>query len=141
MLIFFIFRYIKYVEFSRKDFKQESREVLKYCQGIHHSRKNAHSQSNYPSTVEKLSHFQSNVPIAFKPLPSGIPPQEKPVTQYRVMKESEFMDSMKSNLNNETFINGRKRYYNMQVGRKAVVNEVRIFSVKLSNLFPVLLLL
>lgn len=42
------------------------------------------------------------------------------------MKEKEFYETMTGNLKTETFVNERKRLYNREKGREAVVNQVCI---------------
>lgn len=112
-------------EETRQKFREEAKEITSYIQGVHHSRKNSHNQVYYSSTVEKLSKFQGNIPVTVseappKPLPTHVSKD----TTIRAMNEQSFMDNMKSSIASETFMNQRKKLYNREVGRKAVVAAI-----------------
>ena len=106
----------------RTQFKEEAKVVNEELKRIHHSRKIAHMQTFYPNTIVSLS--------AAKAEPGFT--QQKPVVDAqqsaKVMKQSEFFASMNSNIHDEHHINHRKRAFNREVGRKAVVDEVCILS-------------
>ena len=126
-------------EETRQKFREEAKEITSFIQGVHHSRKNAHNQVYYSSTVEKLSKFQGNIPVTVpeapaKPLPAHV---SKDSTN-RVMNEQSFMDNMKSSLVSETFMNQRKKLYNREVGRKAVVAAIFNGTAQMPNkvIFP-----
>ncbi len=110
---------------ARVKFREEAKEITQYIQGVHHSRKNPYSQVFYSGTVEKLSKFQGTVPVSVAPeAPKAAPAHLSRDSAARAMNEQQFRESMKQSIVEETFINRRKKLYNREVGRKAVINEV-----------------
>ena len=106
-------------------FKSESKEVIAYLQGIHHTRKDSHMQVNYSSTVDKLSQQQLNVPVTMSMTPSHSSNSIKDNDISR-NKLIQYQAQMSLNTMQEKDINERKRIFNRECGRKAVVNEVYI---------------
>ena len=103
---------------SRKVFGEEALAVSKYLEGVHHSRKISHQQVNYASTVEKLSKLQARVPVYIQketPKVHGVESNPAILQQHGIMKEY---------IVKESHANERKRLYNREVGRTAVVDKV-----------------
>ena len=114
---------------------QEAREITSYIKDIHHSRKISHQQVNYPDTVQKLSAIMSQKTL----LPSR--PESSHFThslnstasdvhksmniETKSIKLKEHQQKLTGYMQSERYINERKRLYNREVGRKAVVNQVR----------------
>lgn len=105
----------------REIFAQEAREVSQFLQGIHHSRKISHQQVNYSETVTKLSKMQQNVPVQAPVVESRSHEATQAPPSLRLQ---EYQARMSENIRAEREINERKRLYNREVGRKAVVNTV-----------------
>lgn len=104
---------------SRKVFSEEALQVSQYLQGVHHSRKISHQQVNYSSTVEKLSKLQERIPVYLQkevPKVHGVESNPAIRQQHELMKEY---------IVKEKNVNERKRLYNREVGRTAVVDKVR----------------
>lgn len=110
---------------SRQKYKEEAADVTNYLKGVHHSRKISHMQVNYSDTVTKLSKMQETVPVY---LQKDAKPQERNffphMSDQRKMTISEYQKTMGEVIKVEKDINERKRLYNREVGRKAIVNEV-----------------
>lgn len=130
---------------------------MNYTRDVHYSRKLSHQQVNYPDTVQKLSQIMSE-----RSLSSSYSRLDNPGATFsssgfntaafstsslnasgssffitknmerKSMKLKEHQDSMVEFMKNERFINERKRLYNRELGRKAVVNQVRIYLCLLS---------
>jgi hypothetical protein len=110
-------------------FKSESKEVIAYLQGIHHTRKISHMQVNYSSTVDKLSKLQQNIPTYVTSTPSAtsnntLGRRESEVSKVKLY---EYQAGMSAGIAKEKDINETKRIYNSACGRKSVVNEVFFF--------------
>lgn len=95
---------------------------------IHHSRKISHIQVNYPDTVQKLSKLQE---MRDEALLHGSVRREMPRSssqdigkQQKEYRLRDFEENMKSYIKEERFINIRKKEFNRETGRKAVVNQV-----------------
>ena len=124
-------------------FRAEAKEVASYIRNIHHSRKISHIQVNYPETVEKLSKLQqirdesvlhgTNVR---REMPRSA--SQELVKQQKEYKLKDFEENMKSYIQSERFINIRKKEFNRETGRKAVVNQVIQGTAPMPNhvLFP-----
>ena len=99
---------------------------------MHHCRKIGYMQVDYADTVQKLSKFQNNVPTTITtPAIHQQPETIKPISHNSVrdaQTEKQFANSMREAINNERFINERKRMHNRETGRIAVVNEVNMIS-------------
>lgn len=119
----------------REIFIQEAREITAYIKDIHHSRKISHQQVNYPETVQKLSNILSEK--SFQSFSSGNQlnqPMARTETDFhksmnleaRTMKLKEHQQKMIDHMKAERHINERKRLYNREIGRKAVVNQVQL---------------
>lgn len=110
----------------------EAKEITKLMGNIHPSRKISHQQVNYPETVQRLSDIislKSNAPSnTMQSFPSqttfGSTDRRSEVMNTRSMKLTEYQEKMKEAVEKEHSINHRKRVYNREVGRKAVVNQV-----------------
>jgi hypothetical protein len=110
--------------YIRQQYKAEAQQVAQHLQGVHHQHKLAHMQRNYPDTVTRLNVVQQHVPLQVS---QPIAQQNKNYSSthsFVCMKEEEFKATRNSYISNEHSINERKRYYNRDVGRKAVVNSV-----------------
>eukprot|EP01040_Poterioochromonas_malhamensis_P002152 gene2152-2293_t len=132
---------------GREIFIQEAREITAYIKDIHHSRKISHQQVNYPETVQKLSNILSEK--SFQSFSSGNQlnqPMARTETDFhksmnleaRTMKLKEHQQKMIDHMKTERHINERKRLYNREIGRKAVVNQILSGSGPLtkSPIFP-----
>lgn len=122
---------------------------MNYTRDIHHSKKLSHQQVNYPDTVEKLSQIMSQRTLnssysrlqnpdatfsssgfntsAFSTSSLNASGSSFYITknmEHKSMKLKEHQDSMVDFMKSERFINERKRLYNRELGRKAVVNQV-----------------
>jgi hypothetical protein len=104
----------------RNQFREEAHAVSSELKNIHHARKIAHMQVFYPSTIDTLSKAKAEPAL----------PQQKPPDQMQLSKavgEREFYSTMNSNIKGEHYMNHRKRAFNREVGRKAVLDGVRVF--------------
>ena len=108
----------------RDQFKEEAKVVNEELKRIHHCRKIAHMQTNYPNTIISLSQAKAE-PATVQQRP---PDDARSVA--KVMKQSEFYSSMNSNIHDEHFVNHRKRAFNREIGRKAVIDGVRKFVLR-----------
>lgn len=110
---------------NREIFESEATEVSTYLQGVHHSRKIAHRQVNYSDTVAKLGKFQQEVPVYLQKTegPSHSATQSFGNTANGYQMQA-YTDKMGSYILQEKDMNDRKRLFNREVGRKAIVNEV-----------------
>lgn len=109
---------------SRKVFGEEALQVSKYLEGVHHSRKISHQQVNYASTVEKLSKLQERVPVY---LQKETPKEHGVESNPAIRQHNEFMNEY---IVREKHANERKRLYNREVGRTAVVDKVILTYVR-----------
>ncbi len=93
---------------------------------MHHSRKISHQQVNYGDTVAKLGKFQQEIPVYLQkteaPTHSTSQSFGNTATGFQMQAYS---DKMGTYILQEKDMNDRKRLYNREVGRKAIVNEVR----------------
>ena len=109
----------------REIFEKEATEISTYLRGVHHSRKIAHQQVNYSDTVTKLGKFQQDVPVY---LPKTDAHAHNSTQGFgntaNGYKMQTYNDKMAEYILQERDMNDRKRLYNREVGRKAVVNEV-----------------
>lgn len=109
----------------RKHFREEAQQVSNHLQGVHHTRKLAYMQVDYSDTVQKLGKSQEHVPLTLSTArPEVVSKPTSTNTSNDQIREREHMNSMKEALVHERFINERKRLYNREVGRVAIVNEV-----------------
>jgi hypothetical protein len=92
---------------------------------VHHSRKIAHQQVNYSDTVTKLGKFQKEVPVYNQKVESLSATQSfgETATGYKL---KEFNEKMSQFIVTEKDMNDRKRLWNREAGRKAIVNEVEM---------------
>lgn len=111
----------------REQFKEEAQRVSKYLEGVHHSQKQSHAQVNYSETVSKLSRLdQEPQPYVRRP------PEPKTYSSSHNMMlrlQSDTAAEMNRNAYVEHDLNQRKRAYNREVGRVAVVNSVSKFII------------
>ncbi len=118
MSLKFVTHDVKLLELSRVAFTREAKEISTFLQGNHHSRKIAHQQVNYSDTVTKLSKMQTQTPVYLQNT------DNRHQESTHNPKMSEYQQKMSDNIKVERDLNERKRLYNREVGRKAVVNEV-----------------
>ena len=82
-------------------------------------------QVNYGDTVQKLSKFQTNIPTQLTYNETNNKSNHSttlnPSTQ---LKLAQYQEVMNNNIVHEKALNERKRLYNREIGRKAVINEV-----------------
>jgi hypothetical protein len=119
----------------REMFIQEAKEVSNMLNGVHHTRKLSHLQINYPETVQRLSQLQTDRTMSLsssqanlfpsQTLSTTLDPKDR-VKEFKQTKLHEYQAAMKSHLVEERLINFRKKEYYREMGRKAVVNQVRI---------------
>jgi hypothetical protein len=102
----------------RQIFRNEAQEIFKLVQGVHHSRKLPHQQVNYGETVAKLSKMQQSVPVYL-----ARTDMEQP--NHKTLKYKEYHEQMNDTIRKEKELNEKKRLYNREVGRTAVVGKVR----------------
>jgi hypothetical protein len=106
----------------KAQFREEAQAVTKYLKGVHHSQKQSHAQVNYSETVTKLSKLaKDSIPYVKEPRPPKIHSSSHAMV---VSRQNETIESMKKNAFLEHDLNSRKRAYNRQVGRVAIVNSV-----------------
>ena len=125
----------------------EAREITQFMGGIHHSRKIAHQQVSYSETVKKLSEIQTKrigsptlqrYPNTYEIEVRRGEEHHQRAQQYKNMKLREYEEKMKTHILEEKFINTRKKEYNRETGRKAIVNQVISGTAPMPNhvLFP-----
>lgn len=109
----------------REVFEQEAAEISSYLRGVHHSRKIAHQQVNYADTVSRLGKFQHEVPVYLQKtdIPSFSSSQGFGNTE-KGFRMQAYTDKMGTYILTEKDMNDRKRLFNREAGRKAIVNEV-----------------
>lgn len=111
--------------FSREVFEQEAAVISEYLRGVHHSRKISHQQVNYSETVGKLGKIQSTVPVYLERRDEhNVNTTQGFGNTATGYKLKEFNDAMSKVIVEEKGMNDRKRLYNREVGRKAVVNKI-----------------
>lgn len=108
----------------REVFEKEAAEVSEFLRGVHHSRKIAHQQVNYSQTVAKLGKFQQEVPVYLKQEESNHNTTMGFGNTATGYKLKEFNDRMSNYIVQEKDMNDRKRLFNREAGRKAVVNKI-----------------
>eukprot|EP00598_Pedospumella_elongata_P005077 CAMPEP_0184969370 /NCGR_PEP_ID=MMETSP1098-20130426/2132_1 /TAXON_ID=89044 /ORGANISM="Spumella elongata, Strain CCAP 955/1" /LENGTH=179 /DNA_ID=CAMNT_0027491123 /DNA_START=81 /DNA_END=620 /DNA_ORIENTATION=+ len=110
---------------AKEIFEQEAAEISSYLRGVHHSRKIAHQQVNYADTVSKLGKFQQEVPVYLQKTeaPSFSASQGFGNTE-KGFRMQEYTNKMGTYILSEKDMNDRKRLFNREAGRKAIVNEV-----------------
>ena len=109
----------------REVFEKEAKEVSEYLRGVHHSRKIGHQQVNYSDTVAKLGKFQADVPVYTpKQEESQLSTTQGFGNTAAGFKLKEYNDKMSGYICQEKDMNDRKRIFNRETGRKAVVNEI-----------------
>ena len=108
----------------RTQFREESKHVLEHLKGTHHTRKLAHMQTCYPSTVGQLESTQKGSNFQFTN--TSIAPAERHGKEYGtvVMKQQEFVSKLNSTSKQESGFNNNRRLYNRDVGQKAQVSQV-----------------
>lgn len=108
-------------------FREEARVVTNYLQGIHHSQKLGHPQTNYSETVSKLSKIDRETG-EYEPRMTTMrsAPQPKWGTAHETLmsKNDEQVRNMNEYVKAECQWNQRKRAYNKETGRVAVVNNI-----------------
>jgi hypothetical protein len=106
-------------------FEREAVEISGFLRGIHHSRKIAHQQVNYSDTVSKLGKFQQEVPVYIEKRDEVDHNSSSGFGSTAAgYKAKEFNEKMSQYIVGEKDMNDRKRIYNREVGRKAVVNKI-----------------
>jgi hypothetical protein len=111
---------VRLLALCRVAFTREAKEISTFLEGNHHSRKIAHQQVNYSDTVAKLSKMQTQTPVYLQNT------DNRHQESNQTTKMSDYQQKMSDNIRVERDLNERKRLYNREVGRKAVVNEVCI---------------
>mmetsp|Transcript_23045 Transcript_23045/g.38590 ORF Transcript_23045/g.38590 Transcript_23045/m.38590 type:complete len:192 (+) Transcript_23045:133-708(+) len=110
---------------AKEVFANEARETSDYLRGVHHSRKIGHQQVNYSDTVSKLGKFQREVPVyttkVAETQTQGANGFSNTGTEYKL---TEFNEKMSQYISKEKDMNDRKRLYNRETGRVAVLNDV-----------------
>ena len=106
----------------KEQFREEAQRVTKYLEGVHHSQKQSHAQVNYSETVSKLSKIDHEP----QPYVRRLPPAETFSSTHNmvVAKRDDTIEAMNRNAHLEHDLNQRKRAYNREVGRVAIVNSV-----------------
>jgi hypothetical protein len=120
---------------SRNIFLQEAREITKYTKDVHHSRKISHQQVNYPDTVHKLSSILTKTSLSSQQNSTqcvasdfnGRDTYKIQNQEAKTFKLKEHQEQLQSYMVEERYMNVRKRLYNRELGRKAVVNQVLNF--------------
>lgn len=117
--------------FCRKIYVDEAKEIATAMRRVHHSRKLSHQQVYYPETVKKLgqiqsAHDQSRTTRSATASAESRREESSAVYQAKEMKLRDFQQRFTEHIKKEHFINHRKRNYNREVGRKAVVNQVSL---------------
>lgn len=112
-----------------EQFREEAHGVSTFLQGVHHSRKNTHQQVSYADTVTKLSKIQAHIPVVLtKTDPAHITESTtKPLsktTEIMTNNIKQYEETINNRVHEEHHWNHRKRLYNREVGRKAIVNEI-----------------
>lgn len=109
----------------KNQFREEAHDVSKYLEGVHHIQKQSHSQVNYSETISKLSRTGQE-PVVYT--------RREPTAQtfssshsLVVSKQNEITDRMNHNAYAEHDLNSRKRAYNREVGRIAILNSVSFY--------------
>jgi hypothetical protein len=103
----------------RSQFKEEAKVITEELKTIHHCRKIAHMQVCYPNTITSLSQGKEE--------PAPVIRQQKPTEKGQSMKalmQSEYYATMNSTIDKEHHMNHRKRAFNREVGRKAILDGV-----------------
>eukprot|EP00981_Chlorochromonas_danica_P007019 scaffold1524_cov182-Ochromonas_danica.AAC.3 len=138
-------------EAAREIYLEESRAIARVMTSVHHSRKQSHQQVYYPETTQRLGQLQANrsssyatlagsgafdftgTASSYSTLPSSsssssaIRPSDRAKSHAHEVKEMTlraYQEKMTEAIKQEQFINSRKRNYNREVGRKAIVNKV-----------------
>ena len=128
----------------RLQFQEEARKVTDYLQGVHHTSKLGHPQVNYSETVNKLSKINRET-LEYEPritMPRPAPqPRYGSAHETLMANNQERTKNMNEYVKAESKWNQRKRAYNKEVGRVAVVNKILSGTAplpsKLAPLFPV----
>lgn len=123
-------------------FRAEAQNVTHFLQGIHHSQKLGHPQVNYSETVSKLSKINADGQYEARTTTFRPAPQPKWGTAHETLmaKNEERTQNMNEYVKAESVWNQRKRAYNKEVGRVAVVNKILSGTASMPKnapLFPV----
>jgi hypothetical protein len=119
---------------AKEYFKREANDIQNYLKGVHHTRKDTYMQVQYASTVDKLGKC-----LQEKSEYSRISADKPKSTRDNLPSNyQEFMTSMSKNISSEFSLNDRRRRYNKEMGRQAVVNDIISGKAKESKvyLFP-----
>ena len=135
----------------KQQFREESKVILQALQGIHHARKLDFMQVSYGDTVTKLSVMQGRKPVtldasassySMKDALSHSTASSSSATSAhndsanvhthsfnnnqtnKIMKMKEFQQTINNTIESEHHLNMKKRLYNREIGRKAVVNQI-----------------
>lgn len=126
----------------RQIYLDEARVIAGVMGGVHHSRKQGHQQVSYPETVKLLGSLQASRSSSQATLSAGsssssnsqaalsstsskqLPYNQTRVYEAKEMRLKDFQEQMTQHIVAEHHMNDRKRNYNREVGRKAVVNQV-----------------
>ena len=106
----------------KRQFREEAHRITKYLEGVHHSQKQSHAQTNYSETVLKLSKVGQEPQVHLKR-----PPPPKIYSSNRDMvlrRQEDTIAAMNKNTFTEHDLNHRKRAHNREVSRVAVLNSV-----------------
>ena len=107
----------------KRQFREEAHRITKYLEGVHHSQKQSHAQTNYSETVLKLSKVGQE-PQAYlkRPPPTRIYSSNHDMV---VRRQEDTIAGMNKNAFTEHDFNHRKRAHNREVSRVAVLNSVK----------------
>jgi hypothetical protein len=109
-------------ESMNRQFREEAHRVTKYLEGVHHSQKLSYAQKDYGETVSKLSKIGQEPQVYIR----RPPPAQTHSSSHNmvVARKNEITDAMNQSAYSEHDLNSRKRNYNRQVGRIAIVDSV-----------------
>lgn len=109
----------------RQVFEEEAKEISLYLRGKHHSSKVGHNQIHYAETVNKLCELQKQMPQSEPRNKVPHPCTSNFGSTETGFKLKAYQDKMSAYVATEKDINQRKREYNREVGRTAIVNQVK----------------
>ena len=107
-----------------KLYRTEAKQVSNFLTSVHHARKLPAMQLNYSETVHKLSKNQGNVSLVVDPPAAAVPTKHSKDHKQQLVKEDQFYNKMRQDINKETYINDRKSRYNFAMGQKAQIKQI-----------------
>ena len=120
----------------RAHFREEAQAVTSHLKGVHHFRKLPDMQTQYSSTVERLSKTQANVPTYIQkagPEAGEMVPAHH--SDQSLKKFSDFQEVMRDKSYKEYDLNERKKRWNKECGRKASVDAIITGTAKPSKVY------